>query len=371
MLIRGNAHWLESGRGGRGVPAETIELSYHGGLADEAKMHFYEYSRASYGFARLLITAEHFRRSGRVAQKIGRKNYVDLIVGLPSKGSFVTQVLVPMAAGTMPELAGVPIRAMLAYIFQLLTPRSEETDETVVELAKIRLQEEQTASSQSSDVHTLIKIIETQTATTREALRLVRYALRSTNPAVRRLHDDPEQFREMEKELKAQLEQERTVKDVEQLLGVLDPRSVARLSSRVRPMFGEMALPMRWKDIREFTIGAANENRPLAYFNAARVAALESKSVEEEPVTIECRVHGYDRDAGVGRVSSPELPRRLKFIVPPERRNYLHPKILEAMDDRVDTVLLEVLRVVDRSKMPTSLILLDVRLNTATRDSIK
>lgn len=353
------------------MTAESIELSYHGGLADVAQMHFYEHSRASYGFARLLITAEHFRRTGRVAQKIGSKNYVDLIVGVPKEGSFVTQVLVPMAAGTIPELASVPVRAMLAYIFQLLTPRSEETDETVVELAKIRCHEQVSAGPENSEtIRRLEKIVETQTATTREALSLVRYALRTTNVAVHRLHGNPEIYREMEKELEAQLQQEQEIKKVERLLDVLDPRSVARISSRVRPMFGEMGLPLRRGDIKDFTIGAANENRPMAYFNAARVAALESKTVEDEPAIIECRVHGYDRDAGLGKVSSPELSRRLKFIVPPERRADLNPKILEAMNDQVDTVLLEVLRVVDKSKEPTSLILLDVRFDTATRGSM-
>ena len=102
------------------------------------------------------------------------------------------------------------------------------------------------------------------------------------------------------------------------------------MSSRVRPMVKEMGLPLR-RDIKDFTIGAANENKPLAYFNAARVAAVESKKVEEEPVVVECRIHCYDRDASIGKVSSEEFARKLKFIVPPERRLKLHPKILRAI----------------------------------------
>ncbi len=345
-----------------------MEITYFGGLADVGRMHFYEYSRASYGFARLLNTAEHFRRTGRVAQKIGSKNYVDLIVTAPKQGSFITQVLVPAVAGTVPELASVSVRAMLAYIFQLLTPRSEETDETVIELAKIQLVQTRKGAAPSSDasahIKSLEKIIESQTATTREALELLRYALSAGNAAVHRLHDNPEKFREMEHELEAELEQEKETKKVEQRLQVLDPRSVARLSSRVRPMVKEMGLPLRRNDIKEFTIGAGNVDKPLAYFNAARVAAVESKTVEEKPTAIECRIHGYDRDSGVGKVSSEEFVRKLRFIVPPERKAELSPKILRAMHDSVDTVFLDVLRVMDKSKQPTSLILMDLRLSS-------
>jgi hypothetical protein len=125
-------------------------------------------------------------------------------------------------------------------------------------------------------------------------------------------------------------------------------------------MVGEMGLPLRRNDIDNFTIGAANENKPLAYFNAARVASVQSKSVEEEPVRIKCRIQGYDRDSSVGKVSSEAFNRKLKFVVPPERRAKLHPRILRAMEDGVDTVTLEVLRVVDKSSLPTSLILIDL-----------
>jgi hypothetical protein len=74
-----------------------------------------------------------------VAQKIGSKNYVDLIITAQKQGSFVTEVLVPSAIDVVPKLAGVSVKGMVAYIFQLLTPRSKSTDETIIQLAKIRL----------------------------------------------------------------------------------------------------------------------------------------------------------------------------------------------------------------------------------------
>jgi hypothetical protein len=61
--------------------------------------------------------------------------------------------------------------------------------------------------------------------------------------------------------------------------------------------------------------------------------------------------------------------RTLNFIVAPGGRTILQPKILRAMDEHVNTATLEVLKVIDKSKQPTSLILLDVVELQATRSS--
>lgn len=343
--------------------ADKIEIRYDGGMAAAGQLHFYEYSRASYGFARLLNTAEHFRRTGQVAQKIRRKNYVDLIIIAPKEGSFVTQVIVPAILDAAPKLADVPIKALIAYVFQLLSPRSKQTEETVVELARIRLAEEKERTAQSREetkrIETLKEIVETQQATTRDALDLVKYAMSTPNRAVARLEKDRADYEDMRNELEAELGREEEIKKVEDHLNVLDPRLVARLTSRVRPMVTEMGLPLR-NSAETFTVGAANDNKPVAYFDKARVAAVESKEVLEEPCTITARIRSYDRDAGVGKLTSDAFNRTLNFIVAPDRRTVLQPKILQAMDQNVDTAKLEVLKVIDKSKEPTSLILLDV-----------
>lgn len=344
--------------------SDTVEIRYDGGLAAEGQLHFYEYSRASYGFARLLSTAEHYRRTGHVAQKIRQRNYVELIIVAPKKGSFVTEVIVPAVMEHAPKLAGVSIKALISYIFQLLSPREKKTDETVIELAKIRLAEEKERTAQSREetkrMKELKEIVETQQATTKQALDLVSYAMKTSNRAVARLHEERAVYADMQRELHAEQEREDEIKKVESQLKVLDPKSVARLTSRVRPMVTEMGLPLR-KSAKVFTIGAANENKPLAYFDEARVAAVQSKKVEEEPVQITARVKSYDRDAGVGKLVSEEFTRKLNFVVPPDRRSELQAKILRAMSEHVDTVKIEVLRVIDKSKQPTSLILIDVK----------
>lgn len=215
---------------------DRIEIMYDGGLAGTGQLHFYEYSRACYGFARLLATAEHFRRTGNVAQKIGKQSYIDLTIVAPERGSFVTEVIVPAIVDAAPKLVGVPIKALISYIFQLISPRSKKTDETVIELAKIRLAEEKERTAQSREETKRAKafkeIVENQQATTRDALELVNYALKSSNMAVARLHEDPAVYQDMRCELEAELERETEIKKVEDNLKVLERVAFRLLRSR-------------------------------------------------------------------------------------------------------------------------------------------
>jgi hypothetical protein len=61
---------------------------------------------------------------------------------------------------------------------------------------------------------------------------------------------------------------------------------------------------------------------------------------------------------GVGKFSSPELPRVLNFIVPLRERDQFRDKILEAT--KRNRIVLRCRKMLDQSGMPTSLILIDV-----------
>lgn len=81
---------------------EKLELSvvYDGGIAAEGQLDFYEYSRAAYGFSRLVSTIEVYRRTGRVPQKITQKMKIDLLIRAPEKGSFPIDILAPIIASS-------------------------------------------------------------------------------------------------------------------------------------------------------------------------------------------------------------------------------------------------------------------------------
>ena len=246
-----------------------LSIAYHGGIAEHGQLHFYEQSRASYGFARMLITAEHFRKTGKVAQKIGNKNYVELLVTAPQKGSFITEVVIPTAKAVIPDLATVPLKAIMSYIFQLVATRSATTDENAIELAKIRLAEEKERTAQGQQItrqfETLADIVKTQSATTQQSLDLARYAVKTQNRAVARLNDDKAVYIDMARELEAELQRQKEISKVEDQIRKASPAAIAKLTSRVRPMIGEMGLPLR-RSSDYFTVAAAANDNAFAYF---------------------------------------------------------------------------------------------------------
>ena len=60
-----------------------------------------------------------------------------------------------------------------------------------------------------------------------------------------------------------------------------------------------------------FMAGCRGARLPQARSDRQRVESIESKSVEEEPMVLECRIRGYDRDAAVGKLSSEHFVRVL------------------------------------------------------------
>jgi hypothetical protein len=74
---------------------ERITIIFEGGLAATGQLHFYEYGRSQYALARFIATLEHFRRTGDVAEYIGTRTYVDIIISSPERGSFLESILVP------------------------------------------------------------------------------------------------------------------------------------------------------------------------------------------------------------------------------------------------------------------------------------
>jgi hypothetical protein len=131
-----------------------------------------------------------------------------------------------------------------------------------------------------------------------------------------------------------------------------------RLTSRLRPMVYDMSLPLK-RSAGYMNIGAKNEaEQQIAYITPEIVKLIQARKTEEEIVEIRGRIKSYDRDAGIGKVQSDDLPRVLNFSVPIIFRTHLRDTILAAMRENLVTIVCRY--VVDESHNPTSLILLDV-----------
>jgi hypothetical protein len=72
---------------------DKLSLVYEGGITDVGKIHLYEYGRALYAFSRLVAIVEYYRRSGRVAERITKDANVDVLVSIPTPGSFWVDVV--------------------------------------------------------------------------------------------------------------------------------------------------------------------------------------------------------------------------------------------------------------------------------------
>ena len=130
---------------------DQISLVYDGGIASQGKLHLYEYGRALYAFSRLVAVIEYYRRSGHVAERITKDANVDVIVSVPEKGSFLVDAIIFLASQILPQLQGIPFDAFFSFILELLIPRDSEKDKRIVELAKIRLAEEEQRTKQSKE----------------------------------------------------------------------------------------------------------------------------------------------------------------------------------------------------------------------------
>jgi hypothetical protein len=287
--------------------SDTILLAYRGGIAEDGELHFYEFGRAEYAFARFLATVEHFRRTGRVAERINRSTYVDMRVRAPRRGSFLTEIVIPLGVSTAANVFSLPLSALLSQVLHLLTPRSAEREDDVVELARIRLAESQERTAQSGEetarLRVLQQIIETQAATARQSLELLQWGLESGNVAIARAGLTPQNLTDLEADFSAELGRQRELEPYAEQLAEINPTDMSRLTSRVRPMVQEVALPLR-RSASSFTLSDPANDNVLAFFDSQRAQALSERESLEEPIRLTCKIKAYDREIGVGKLRS-------------------------------------------------------------------
>jgi hypothetical protein len=212
---------------------EQITLKFDGGLAATGKLHFYEFGRSQYAFARFIATVEHFRRTGEVAEHIGARTYVDIIVSSPEEGSFIESILVPAAVKAGKDFVAARLASLLSYVWHFISPRREKTDEVMKELAQIRLAESRERTRQERErtkqAAILRDIAEGSRATTDKALDLVRWAISSSNRAVGRLDISPDEWDEMQNELEAEQKRIDEFKESERQLAKIEEETMNRL----------------------------------------------------------------------------------------------------------------------------------------------
>ena len=245
-----------------------------------------------------------------------------------------------------------------------MTPRQAKTEEILVEIAKRQILIEEQRSTQEAERTKQLEVIKDiangSHATTKLALEIVQQAL--DNP---RLQDDsgnlsPRSLGEAQLELQAEQEREKEFSAHREELEEIDEEDISKLTSKLRGMVGEMALPLR-RSAEQMHIIASNENREIVYLNPEIARQVQRKKIDDELSIIEVRVRSFDRDAGVVKVTGDQFERPMTVIIPLRNREHLGELIRQAL--AVESVALLVRRVLDGSGMATSYILSHVEFN--------
>ncbi|QCK84750.1 hypothetical protein E8L99_02615 [Phreatobacter aquaticus] len=343
----------------------TLKLIYDGGLASEGSLHFYEFSRASYAFARLVSTVEIFRRSGHVPQKIGSKNYVDLVIKAPEKGSFPLDIIVPIAAeaaNIAAQLKGIPLDVLLKYVIHIIKGILPKSDKLALELAKVSLDMEKERTKQTKEEtkrHKILKdVVESGNMTTNLALELLKESLDKKSELFNRQKNTVSELTDAKNEFEESARREADFSEVRQKLEQIDNSKLVQLTTKVRPQVEEIGLPLR----RSATIMSlqVGRERPIATFDSEAIQNINDRVIDEIEAVHELRMFAYDRDAGYGKCDVTDIGvYRITFSVPVDMRGRLRKKILEAIDKDATTATVRFVR--NRDKTITSAILIDVR----------
>jgi uncharacterized coiled-coil protein SlyX len=345
--------------------AEIISLVYEGGLASSGQLHFYEYGRASYAFARLIATIENFRRTGRVAEKIGRGSYVDIVIKAPRRGSFPVEIIVPIATTVAPALSGLPLKDLLDYVIHLVK-RLLPSDETkLLQLAKIRLEEEKERTKRSKEetkrFREFARAVESSNLNTKMAMDLVKYSMASTNRKIARLEISQADMKRMLDELSEADAREKRIAKSQTKLQKIDSKKLAKLTSRVRPQLAETGLPLR-RSATSMRLAADRNKKSIASFDSATIIDINSRDLSEEEESVPLRIFAYDKDTGIGKADIlGENLKRVHFSIPSDLRARLRRKAITAMQR--DEVAAQIRRFRDKSGLTTSMLLVAIQVD--------
>jgi hypothetical protein len=329
---------------------EKLELSlvYDGGMSSTGQLDFYEFSRASYRFSRLVSTIEVYRRTGRVPQKITRQMGVDIIIRAPEKGSFPIDIVAHIITeGTKYHglVSQIPLGSLFKFLLQAVKTLLPESNDRIVALAQLELDRERERTKQSAQetkrTAELRKIVESQNATTQQALSLVNKQLEKPDTALFDLKESVASLTALKDEIEEIISRERDLEDYGQVIQNLPRKDIAQLTRKIRPQIAEIGVPLQ-RSAKVVKIAEGRSRSPIASFDERKIRDIQSRSLDEEESKVIIRIIYYDRDGGYGRcdiykqneIEDPEI-KKISFSVGRNRKNSLRSSLLEAEDTGV------------------------------------
>ena len=352
---------------------EVVKLTFDGGLAKSGRIHLYEYSRSQYALSRFINVVEIYRRSGVVVDKITKGRSIDMIVSAPEKGTFHLEILLPIAVEIAKQAQEVSFKALFSYVWERLIPHSEKRTDIAIQLATVELARDQERTKQ----------VEAQQGGETERLRIVGEIAAGNGATLRQLIDlfdrssnspDVRMFRngitpedvEREREflIADAIREEQFLRSVP-ALNAISEADMNKLVTKLRPMVGDIALPLRRSADRCY-IGDASNDNSYVRLDEDRVVDVTSRELDDDEFETEGLIRSFDRYTFHGKIEeSDDFDKTMYYTVEVENRSFLRPKLIAALRNRKLKIRYATYR--DAAGNITSLVLRDIELPEQTR----
>lgn len=344
---------------------EQISVVYDGSLASTGQLDFYEYSRAAYGLARLVTTIEHFRRTGRVAQRVSFKTDAGLIIRAPQRGSFPVDILIPVAhdiANQVLQHPHIPIGIFVKYIVHLVKRILPKDEDRIIKLAELELRRDQQNTARSVEetkrLREVRKIVDTHNVTVNTAITLLERLSAKQDSIGTAIFGSRAEVERVRLELREANEREEGLEPYKKQLEAIDETSLVSLTRKVRPQLQEVGLPLRKSADRVVFSGGRGQKR-FASFDREAITDVNSRALDQRTTVVELRMSAYDRDTGHGRCDLIKYNmKRVSFSVPVNLRSRLRKKVLDSIDQ--DAVMAKVRFFRNKDNQITSILLEDI-----------
>ncbi|MBB5693339.1 hypothetical protein [Muricoccus pecuniae] len=332
-----------------------IGFRFQGGIASRGQLSFYEAGRYRYAAARLLYTAEHFRKTGEVLERLSVYVEADFRVTAPIDGSFLENVWLYAApaiadAKQIQSFLKIPFDKLFPYIWSKLIPSTsgsqqlakiaETQADAIQQMAKASQERERTAQVQATQETERLRIIATllraDTGGTRdnraEAEEISEILAKRANSPARILTDDGTgDF--IADELKAENNRNNLLEEVQEEMNRVDPEGEDRIVEKMRKLVPDLAQPLK-RSATKMSLEVTEKAIPIAILNSKRVAQISHTAKDEHPIRLNGNMIKLDKETGYGRFRPTGARTPLSFTIPREIFNLQRASFIGAFTSR-------------------------------------
>ncbi|WP_406871024.1 hypothetical protein ABEB22_05675 [Thioclava sp. 'Guangxiensis'] len=304
------------------------KLTFHfeGSLADQHTMNFYEVARFQYAASRLLVKLDHFRRTGKVPDRITDTGNAAINVMPHSAGSFNIDVS-DMCSDTEEKFIDAGLDELLSYLGERLVGKVDED------------------TLKNSTVKDM-PVLSSQTSRSEVAIDDIAHALISKEIS---MSDVPDMLHDLLRKRVAEICRDQMLTKRSKMVSKIDESHEQKLVGMAAPLVKEMAVALRRSaETLEVVSHSNGKSNSIIYLDADMAKDIEAARVDQKITTLLCDVIQFNKDNGWGKVRIEGGTKTVSFSIPSD----LLPKIKQQLIDTMkkDDVNLQAYIVRDRNQ---------------------